>query len=300
MNRNAVARIIIYTILILVLLAILLVGLGVKLFSIDDVMISENSFVSQMLTGERDTHLDDTTSSSRGTADASVVRNLDIEWVSGSITITYGDVTEIMFDESGKFNEDDSMTWKVEKDKLIIRFDDKDVKIVGFGINNIVNKNLTVTLPKGWIGDEIEIESVSADVDIRQLQARKIDLENVSGEAVLTDCAIDDVNIEVVSGNLEFVGALKSLSCESVSAECILTLQNVPSSIEMETVSGNLTLILEKDFGFTVHEDTAGGKFISDFPVKTNGKKHTYGDGGCRMEISGVSGNIIIRSGISG
>ena len=310
MKRNAIGRIVIYSLLILVLLGILLAGLGIKLYGVDHTV---QSFVSEILTGNDEDQLKDgisyngdngaaqpnnMTSSSRAIVDAAKVNDLEIEWVAGSVTIAYGDVTDITIEESGNFSEDEAMVWNIQQDKLIIRFQKEKTKIVGFGINNIASKDLSVTLPQGWIGDEIDIEVVSANVDVRNLRARELDSENVSGKMVFTDCIVDDMSLDTVSGKVEFLGTLKKLSCESVSADCVLSLQDVPVDIDMETVSGDMTLVLQKDFGFTVRFSTASGEFTSDLPVTRTGKAYTHGDGKCRIEFSGTSGDFIIRSAV--
>ena len=88
------------------------------------------------------------------------IRNLEIDWISGNVDISYGKGDEIVFEETSKDEITDELTmrWLVEDGTLHIKF----CKAGKINVNNC-DKTLKVTLPKNLKLEEAEIETVSAD-----------------------------------------------------------------------------------------------------------------------------------------
>lgn len=231
-----------------------------------------------------------------GSVDAAAVRDIQIEWVSGSITIEPADVDTITFAETSGLNEDDKMVWKQSGEELIIQFS-KPRTFLFFSFGNTVtaSKDLVIKVPQDWICDELDIESVSAEINISGIQASDIDMENVSGECSITNCTVDSFSSETVSGSVDFSGQLNKLDLNSVSADCTAYLTNSPKEIQLECVSGDLTLYLPETCGFTVSQDAVSGHFNSEFSTTSSGGDYIYGDGSCRITADGISGDITIR-----
>ena len=112
----------------------------------------------------------------------------------------------------------------------------------------------------------------------------------------MTDCRIGSVDMESASGDLCFSGQLEELDFEGVSARADISVFNAPSRIEMESVSGDMTLTLPRDCGFQVKRDSISGTFQCDFETKKEDGCHVYGDGSCRIDVSGVSSRLTIHS----
>lgn len=273
MKSNAIIRIALFSIIILILAGILIVAIFTGGF-----------FPSRSTAGG--------TVESAGSVAASEIRELDIEWVAGSITINTADTDQISFSENTGLADKDKLVWKQSGNKLTIQF--CKPKIV-FGLNSDFPKDLVITVPNDWNASELNIDSVSANIDIQRLNTGKLDLVNVSGTCTLTDCSASDVDLETVSGQLNYTGSLTSVNLESVSADCFLTLNTGVRDIRMEAVSGDLTLYLPEEQGFTAEIDGISGDITTDFATTSSGGKHTYGDGSCRIDAECVSGNIIIK-----
>lgn len=231
-----------------------------------------------------------------GSVNAESIRDIQIEWVSGSITIEPSDVDVITFSETPGLDEDNKMVWKQSGDKLIIQFSKPNVFLsFSFGSDIGVSKDLVIHVPQTWICDELDIESVSAEVDVSNIQATSISLENVSGKCGFTNCVADSLSSETVSGTVEFSGQLNELDLNSVSANCTASLTNCPKEVKLECVSGDLTLYLPENCGFTVYHDAVSGDFNSEYSTTTSGNNYIYGDGSCRISADGISGDINIR-----
>ena len=280
MKTNAIIRIVLFSVLILILLGVLIAGIAAESF------INEIEWGSSMADGNVE---------SQGFVNADEIRELDVEWVSGSITIRTSDTDTISFSETSGLDISEKMVWKVSDGKLIIQFQKPRV-FLGFslGISTDYSKDLIINVPANWNARKVNIESVSADIDFTDLNADELELNNVSGHCVLNRCDILEMKVETVSGEVDYDGSLSVVELNSVSADCSLSLSKGTDSITTECVSGDLTLYLPKEQGFTVELDGLNGRFESDFTTVSKNGKYRYGDESCQIEGEAISGSIHI------
>ena len=104
MKRNAIARIVIYSILAVVLTGVLLVGMLVNDFIID--------FGSSGVTTEE----------SEASVDVNGINKLDINWACGAVTIQVGDTDQITFKETAPENCKYQMTYDVNGSTLELNY----------------------------------------------------------------------------------------------------------------------------------------------------------------------------------
>ena len=280
---NALVQILIFG-LLAIILSVLLLGLQFSMLLFDGTLEESISGIIQ----DHSTVL-----SGSGTADAKTVENIQIQWVNGSITVVPGDVETVVFSETGAFNEKDRMVWKQNGNTLTIRFSDNSRNLLG--INLTFSKDLTVIVPRDWVGKELEIESVSANVQVHDLLIGKLELVNVSGDCELTGCSLTEFSAETVSGDVRYEGALQELDFDTVSATCTAILTAVPRKIDMNAVSGDLDVTLPENAGFTLDMDSLSGRFQSNFATTESGNRKICGDGSCKISAESVSGDIRIQ-----
>lgn len=288
MKGSAVTRIVLFSIAILLLISLLLAGLFAGKFP-------SSSFWSGIF--GKDTLDHSGTVASSGSVSADTVRNLQIDWVSGSITIQPGDTDTITFSEPGDIPEDRKMVWKQSGDTLRIQFcrSTKDWSFgFSFGSDFIAHKDLLITVPADWFCGKLKIDSVSANLDVSGITAQKLSLDNVSGECEFRDCSVQEVDLGTVSGSLSFEGSLQELDFDTVSANCTAVLSNVPREIDLDSVSGDLRLTLPESAGFTARLDSASGNISTDFPTTVSRGAHICGDGNCEIDADTVSGDVFI------
>ncbi|MDD5863467.1 MAG: DUF4097 family beta strand repeat-containing protein, partial [Firmicutes bacterium] len=153
MNKNAIVRIVIWSLVILVLIGILLAGLGFHGFTRRHLVISETAEtdISQMVE----------ISGSSASVTAEGIRDIEIDWAAGTITIAPGDVEEITVSESAVSDEKYQMVSKQSGDKLTIQFCRETVSF-GMHLNESIKKDLVITVPRDWQGDSLEIDAASA------------------------------------------------------------------------------------------------------------------------------------------
>ena len=284
MKKSVIARIVLYSVLLVLLLGILIAGMAVyqgneNFSKMIGIFYAEEDYAEENMDYEI---------ADPGTmipVPAEEITEIEVDWISGSVTVEPAAVSSISLNETVTENP---MVYGVKDGRLMIRFTEK-MPPVSF-LKNVESKHLTVQVPESWMGRKVEVRAVSAEVNISDLQLSEVEYEGVSGKFQLRGCKLGKLEAETVSGDIIVQGEIRELECESVSANCDLSLQNVPHKISMDGVSGNLNLILPGDAGFTLDIDGISRKFETDFPVTGKDGKYTAGSGSCEIEINGVSG----------
>ena len=229
-----------------------------------------------------------------GSADPAAIREIKIEWISGSVTVEPGDVQEITFLESGNGTDKYEMVWKQSGDELVIQYS-KGSSTAGFGLHfGDGSKDLTVTVPRGWVCDSLELDTASADLTVRDMIIREMEIDSASGTAKFENCTVSSLDVDTASGDVTFTGSLNELDFEAASASFTGVLENVPDQVKMDSMSGDLTLTLPEDAGFTVSLDAMSSDFSSDFPTVKKNKSYVCGDGHCKIDVSTMSGDVAI------
>lgn len=263
-TASGVVRIVIFTLLALALVAALLFSVC---FSSTSGPISDLSCIWNS------SHVDGIPSPS-GSVSAQEVSRLAIHWVAGSVRVEPSETaTDIRFRLIGEDDAKFPMVWSQSGDTLVLSY----AKSTKMPISvNVLRKDLVVTVPAGWSAQEIRID-------------------NVSGDMTLTDIDVTDLTVDNVSGELDFSGFCRSAEVSTVSGDCTLTLTSAPNSIDLDSVSGQLVVVLPENTGFTAELDSLSGKMYSDFSTTYQDDTMYYLDGACKITMDSVSGNLRIR-----
>ena len=292
MKTNAIVRIILLSLAILVLAGILFFGLalggliaGFKDTEIYQEIMGDPSDVIVLVEGEGKT----------ATYAARDINALEINWVAGSIRIEPMDTDVITVREDAVSQQKYEMVLKKSGSTLSIDFCKDEITRIGISNFASFNKDLVITVPRNWTCRELELNVASAEVYIADMTIDKVDFDGASGELRLNNCHVDMLDLDTASGDVEFVGALNELECDAASANCNIEVTNIPSRINIDCASGDLDLTLPENCGFSCDMDTLSGDFSSDFSTVMNNGRHTYGNGACRIDLSGMSGDITIH-----
>ena len=200
---------------------------------------------------------------------------LEIEWVSGTITIEPGDVAVIQATESSAGTIQSPMVCRQEKGKIIIDYCEE----ARLKFQKDAKKDLTILVPRDMELASLEIEGASVNLTVRDLAIGSAEVDTASGEISFVNCQIED------------------LECDSASADIYAGLSSVPREISVDAVSGDLELVLPEDAGFTLKLDTLTRKFSSDFETRLERERYVCGDGACSIELEGLSGKVRISKG---
>ena len=130
------------------------------------------------------------------------------------------------------------------------------------------------------LGASIEVETISADIDVNGSVGESIVINTVSGD-VEVEASPRRVEIQSVSGEVEFAGSVSRSSVETVSGD--ISLSGVHGEIEISTVSGDVSLIAEDiDRG---RFESVSGDMKLDLAVSDNG----------RLVSESMSGDFVLR-----
>ena len=141
----------------------------------------------------------------------------------------------------------------------------------------------TVLIVQVPILADLEIETVSADIDVHGVAPRELSLESVSGD-IVANGAPREARVESVSGDVRLTLNSRDVSVDTVSGE--LSLQGrLDGEVSMESVSGNLRM---DSLGERVRSLSAG-TVSGDMDLKTG-----LADGG-EIRTESVSGDLLLR-----
>ena len=222
--------------------------------------------------------------------DAKEVKKLHIEWVSGNVTLKTADQHNVTFRVDG----DSALpfSYQLSGNELDLRYPaDNALWKPARG-----SKNLTITVPQSWYARETNIDVVSAVVEVDGLSTEELKLDTTSGPINASGLCCDQIVASTVSGNVSLEGTAEELKLDTTSGRCQAELDERVREIELDSVSGELELILPESLGFEAEVDTVSGSFRSDIPTTASSKGvYTCGNGECGISVDTVSGSISIQ-----
>lgn len=289
MRKSALVRLILFAILAVVLVGILLAGIGFKFFSFTNAKYEKLEAAVQPVSGGTENVIQGIPAS---------IDDIRVSWVSGSITLDTADISEITVTETGKDIGEHTMVLQHSDSQLKILYQDEDHNVLSslFKTGGLPEKDLFITVPTGWKGKVLVVDSVSTLLAVNNVEIEEAKVNGASGDSIFRDCRIGKLKMENATCDLSFDGCLRELKLEGVSAAANVILLNNPDSIQVESVSSELNLTLPEDCGFTVKKDGLGGSFSSDFDTKADKNNHVHGDGHCIIDLDGVSPSVKIQN----
>lgn len=252
---------------------------------------------------------------------ASDIQKIKIDWVAGSVNLRVGTSDEIVFSESSyrDLTDRQRMRYTVSDSGVLqIHFcEDLDNIFDWFSLDaNMPAKTLTMEVPASLIGQltNLEIETVSAGIDLSGIYGVKTELSSVSGAIHCADVAAEELDLsatsgaivtenssaqmldlENVSGSIQIEGEYTSIDVDTVSGGTSFVLANNPESIKVDSVSGSVTVSLPEGANFTAKLDTVSGSLSCAFPGTLGDDMVVVGDGDANYRFNSVSGNVKIE-----
>lgn len=144
--------------------------------------------------------------------------------------------------------------------------------------------------------DTLTINSFSGNANIDTVKSSSISVNNVSGKNKLSNITSDQFELNCVSGDAEVEGNIDTIYLNSVSGDLDYSTYSLSTNlISINTVSGDTTITLPKNSGFTVINSSLSGEIKSGFDGRQIDEHYIYGDGSIEMELNSVSGSISIQ-----
>lgn len=243
------------------------------------------------------------------TYDASNINEIEINWICGSVTVIESDKNVLEIKEDSE---------SLPEAQQIHSYADGNVLRLQFCESGYIkhiepnNKNLVVEIPANC---KIEINDVSANVNLKELSAKEIEFNAVSGDLKAdslivegkidtntTSGNIDLSNVEAerlgfntVSGDLEIpVLSVDKLDMTSVSGNMNISVESV-NKISLDTTSGDFVIDIPEDFGLTLSKSSVSGKVMSNLEFTKSNDNFVFGSGETKVSFNSVSGDISIK-----
>ena len=166
-----------------------------------------------------------------GNADisASELSSLSIDWVSGSVKVDVydGNVIQIREDGASDLSDSDKAHYYYHDGTLDVRYRESGSFFSFF--HSLGRKNLEILIPRSLASN---LSEISGDV--------------VSADTTINGLSTKDFYLDTVSGNLTFNGSAERINSDSVSGNCHITSSVTPQKIDMESVSGDISVSIPR------------------------------------------------------
>lgn len=229
------------------------------------------------------------------------LEGLDLENVSGSITVV------------GSLEEELSVDWVITAagqpglDRVSVETSERDGRLLvstSYGESEVDagggDVAYTVGVPNGWDGS-LWLEQVSGDITCTGGGSFNLYAECVSGRVEVRDVT-GTTELSAVSGEVVFGGLPKLAVAEVVSGSLEGAIEPLASDLQVESVSGDITLSLPDELPGRIEVSTLSGGLdiapgLDGFTVEDEpmGTEAWMGESTPVLDISTVSGGISIR-----
>ena len=238
MTRNAIIRIIVYSLLALVLTGVLVTGL------LTNIVIDISSGTVNVVNTEAG-------------IDAEQVRNLQINWLSGNIVLKAEDVDQIILRETAETTIKKPMTYRCENGTLEINYSSQRV----FGpFYRPQEKNLVVIVPINWECQDMEIDGAGLEISINGLNIRDLSIDG-AGVVMNVDGNIQDLDISGAGCEITLNCTDRPKSIELDGAGCVLDL-TLPAECGFMLDMDGLGCELETQLSFRRDDGVYGTDFV--------------------------------------
>jgi hypothetical protein len=164
-----------------------------------------------------------------------------------------------------------------------------DVRVSGAGrLGSVKSISGSVEVSGAEVDGPLDASSISGDVILRKVKARRIETGSISGNIKLEDIQCERIEANSTSGNINYSGTLTR-----------------NGRYEFNSNSGEIRLWIPASSGFEIDANSFSGEVRSeDLPITMRGSTEgrgrrkvmhgTYGDGSAILDLTTFSGSIII------
>ena len=157
-----------------------------------------------------------------------------------------------------------------------IRWDGTSIDQSGITISDDQSSNLVVSIPRSLAEgglDSVKINAVSADLELFGINAKELILTTISGNSMVNG-SFDGVTVSTTSGEVSFNGTFADGMFNTVSGNLFINADSAIRTFDAQSVSGEVSLSIPADTGFTLEFDSVSGDFFSgDFSVRNSGER---------------------------
>lgn len=316
MKKGAIIRLVIWSIVALVLTAILTVSLLAGSVSTDfdfENELGRDWYIGIM--GDIYPDADEYTVLESSTTLTDNITDITIDWTSGTILIEAYDGDRVEISETEPEKESRRLRYRVKDGVLDIKHQ-KSAIFFGFGTS--IKKDLTVKIPKAMaqqmksvsldtasanteikgvmLSHKLDIDTASGSVTLDGVSTASVDFDGASGGLTCKNCEVTELSADTVSGNINLVGNVTEVDIDSTSGDVNISSSSLPLSINADTVSGDFVLTVPENDGFSAEFDSVSGKFNCDFETTLDDGEYIHKNGSAEYQFESVSGDITVKN----
>lgn len=219
--------------------------------------------------------------------DTNGITALDISWISGNINFEFWNGGNIEVFGYGA----NSMSCVTSGNTLYISYD--------HSVNADGSSDLLICLPQSFAQaqlDALHINTTSADVYLYEFLIRDLAITTISGMVDAYGC-FDTVSISSTSGDITLHGSAVDVTVNSVSGYVYLTCDHRLRTLNADTISADMSVILPMDLGFDLEFSSISGYFSSG-SLDAYAEKQlscSHGDSTASIMLHSTSGSAFLE-----
>lgn len=217
------------------------------------------------------------------------INTINIDWIAGNVYIIQSTNNEIIIREDVDIEIEDIYKMHYLYDNGVL-----NIKYAGSMRNlnyNYKTKDLYLMLPN--IANEININSVSSDIQISMVSINDLEIDNVSGYINIEDATINNLEIDNVSGDIIiFDNYIKDLDIDTVSGNAGLSFNSLPLDLDVSSTSATISIYIKDSDPLKISFETISGKLKTNLEYVKKGDTYIFNNGTLEYEIDSVSGSL--------
>ena len=245
---------------------------------IEEIIVDGGSSDAPLVTVDDDPHF---------RMDTDGIRALEISWISGNVHFEFWNGADIEVYGYGA----DSMSCVSTSDTLYINYDSS--------VYEDGSADLVICLPYSFAQAQLDtllISTTSANVYLYDFTLSDLTIHTISGMVEAHGC-FDTVSITSTSGDVTLNGSAVDVTVGSVSGYVYLTCDHRLRTLQADTVSADMSIILPMDLGFDLEFSSVSGDFSSGSLDAYAEKKFTcsHGDRTASITMESTSGCVVFE-----
>ncbi len=190
------------------------------------------------------------------------VSSLNLAWIAGIVEIVPVSGDEIKISETCENSLDDetALCWRVENGRLEIKYSARR--------DELPVKYLRIGLPETIELEDVAVDMTTSSISAEGMTMEKLSVSSVSGNVIFRNCTVGTVTAETVSGEVQ------------------IGMRNADAKLKINTVSGNVSLLVPEGMQPSVRFSSVSGDMVHsiDCTVSEN----------AAFSVDTVSGNLQI------
>ena len=166
------------------------------------------------------------------------VSSLNLAWIAGIVEIVPLSGDEIKISETceNPLDDETALCWRVENGRLEIKYSARR--------DELPVKYLRIGLPETIELEDVAVDMTTSSISAEGMTMEKLSVSSVSGNVIFRNCTVGTVTAETVSGEVQ------------------IGMRNADAKLKINTVSGNVSLLVPEGMQPSVRFSSVSGDMV--------------------------------------